>query len=100
MIEARRAQLSDGDGLVGEEVTDLWDDWMRPADQVLDDDQLRSTVYEALAKRRPKSRPAADWAHRPKSFYDCSCSSTSATGAMKWWSARYAPTWFTVPSRG
>ena len=29
---------------------------MRPADQVLDDDQLLSTVYEALTKRRPKSR--------------------------------------------
>jgi transposase, IS5 family len=56
MIEARRAQLSFGDGLIAEEVTDLWDDWMRPADQVLDDDQLLSTVYEALTKRRPKSR--------------------------------------------
>ena len=56
MIESRRAQLSFGDGLIAEEVTDLWDDWMHPADQVLDDDQLLSTVYEALTKRRPKSR--------------------------------------------
>src|SRR5437868_2802475 len=29
---------------------------MRPADQVLDDDQLLTTVYEALARRSPKSR--------------------------------------------
>ena len=29
---------------------------MRPADQVLDDDQLLTTVYEALFKRSPKSR--------------------------------------------
>lgn len=36
----------------------MWDEWMRPADQVLDDDPLLSTVYEALAKRRPKSRGA------------------------------------------
>ena len=56
MIEARRAQLSFGDGLIAEEVTDLWEDWMRPADQVLDDNQLLSTVYEALTKRRPNSR--------------------------------------------
>jgi len=56
VIEARRAQLSFGEGLIAEEVADLWEDWMRPADQVLDDDQLLSTVYEALAKRRPKSR--------------------------------------------
>ena len=56
MIEARRAQLSFGDGLIAEEVTDLWEDWMRPADQVLDDDQLLTTVYEALVNRSPKSR--------------------------------------------
>ena len=41
MIEARRAQLSFAEGLINEEVTDLWEDWMRPADQVLDDDQLQ-----------------------------------------------------------
>jgi transposase, IS5 family len=56
VIEARRAQLSFAEGLIHEEVTDLWEDWMRPADQVLDDDQLLTTVYEALAKRSPKSR--------------------------------------------
>jgi IS5 family transposase len=56
VIEARRAQLSFAEGLIAEEVGDLWEDWMRPADQVLDDDQLLTTVYEALAKRRPKSR--------------------------------------------
>jgi len=56
VIETRRAQLSFGEGLINEEVADLWEDWMRPVDQVLDDDQLLSTVYEALAKRSPKSR--------------------------------------------
>jgi IS5 family transposase len=56
VIEARRAQLNFAEGLINEEVTDLWEDWMRPADQVLDDDQLLTTVYEALAKRSPKSR--------------------------------------------
>ena len=56
MIEARRTQLGFAEGLISEEVSDLWDDWMRAADQVLDDDQLLTTVYEALAKRRPKSR--------------------------------------------
>ena len=44
MIEARRAQLSFAEGLIAEEVTDSWEDWMRPADQVLDDDQLLATV--------------------------------------------------------
>lgn len=56
MIEARRAQASFADGLIAEEVSDLWEDWMGPADQLLDDEQLLSSVYEGLAQRRPKSR--------------------------------------------
>jgi IS5 family transposase len=56
VIEARRRQLHFGEGLIAEEVSDLREEWMRHADQVLDDEQLVSTVYEALARRRPKSR--------------------------------------------
>jgi transposase, IS5 family len=56
MIEMRRAQLSFGDGLIAEEVSDLREDWMPYADQVLADEQIVAAVYEALAKRRPKSR--------------------------------------------
>lgn len=56
MIELRRAQLGFADGLIAEEVADLWEDWMWAVDQVLDDEPLLDTVYEALAKRRPYSR--------------------------------------------
>ena len=56
MIEARRQQLHFGEGLIAEEVTDLREDWRKDADQVLEDEQLVSTVYEALARRSPKSR--------------------------------------------
>ena len=52
----RRAQLSFGDGLIAEEVSDLREDWMTHADQVLADEQIVAAVYEALAKRHPKSR--------------------------------------------
>jgi transposase, IS5 family len=55
MIEMRRAQLSFGDGLIAEEVSDLREDWMRHADRVLADERIVAAVYEALAKRRPKS---------------------------------------------
>ena len=51
MIEMRRAQLSFGDGLIAEEVSDLREDWMPYADQVLADEQIVAAVYEALAKR-------------------------------------------------
>ena len=56
MIKMRRAQLSFGDGLIHEEVEDLRENWMIHADQVLEDEQLVATVYEALAKRHPNSR--------------------------------------------
>src|SRR5919201_7133554 len=56
MIEMRRAQLSFGDGLIAEEVSDLREHWMEYADQVLADEQIVAAVYEALAKRHPKSR--------------------------------------------
>ena len=56
MIEARRRQLQFGEGLIAEEVSDLREDWMEHADQLLEDEQLIATVYEALARRSPKSR--------------------------------------------
>ena len=57
MIKARRgAQISFAEGLIAGEVDDLWDDWMRSADQLLEDEQLVTAVYEALMKRHPKSR--------------------------------------------
>src|SRR6476646_5359323 len=56
MIEMRRRQLSFGDGLIAEEVNDLREDWMKHADTVLADEAIVAAVYEALAKRHPKSR--------------------------------------------
>jgi len=57
MIDLRRvAQYSFGDGLIAEATAELWEDWMRHADEVLEDEQLISAVYEALLRRRPKSR--------------------------------------------
>jgi len=56
MIEMRRMQLSFGDGLIAEEVSDLREDWMTHADEVLADEEVVVAVCEALAKRHPKSR--------------------------------------------
>ena len=56
MIEMRRAQLSFGDGLIADEVSDLREDWMLHADEVLADERIVAMVYEALAQRHPKSR--------------------------------------------
>src|ERR1700723_1524214 len=56
VIEMRRAQLSFGEGLIAEEVSDLREGWMEHADRVLADEQIVAAVYEALARRHPKSR--------------------------------------------
>jgi IS5 family transposase len=56
VIEVCRRQLDFGDGLIVEEVGELWEDWMRQADAVLADAQLVNSVYEALARRWPNSR--------------------------------------------
>jgi IS5 family transposase len=52
----RRAQLKFSDHWVAEEVDDLREDWMKRADQILDDEVILTAVYEALGKRHPKSR--------------------------------------------
>ena len=56
MIAARRLQRSFADGLITEEVDDLWEPWMRHADEALNDDQLLEIVEEELSKRCKKSK--------------------------------------------
>ena len=56
MIDARRMQRTFGDGFVADAVVALQEAWMRQADVILADDELVTTVYEALARRHPKSR--------------------------------------------
>src|SRR5215471_10475662 len=56
VIEMRRLQLSFGEGLIAEEVSDLREEWMTHADEILGDEEIVAAVYEALAKRHPKSR--------------------------------------------
>jgi len=57
VIDLRRpGQRTFGEGFIAEETDKLWEPWMRQADQVLEDEQLILAVYEALLKRRPKSR--------------------------------------------
>ena len=71
MIEMRRAQRSFGDGLIAEEVSDLREDWMQHADQVLADEQIVAAVYEALASAIPRAAAAAGWVRRRR--WCCAC---------------------------
>ena len=56
MLETRRAQTTFADGLIAEEVSDLWEPWMRHSDAVLEDEQLVEIVCQALSKRCKKSK--------------------------------------------
>jgi len=56
MIEARRAQTTFADGLIAEEVSDLWEPWMRHSDAILEDVELVEIVCQALSKRCRKSK--------------------------------------------
>jgi transposase, IS5 family len=56
MIRTRHYQPSLWSGVLADEVEDLWEPWMKAADQVLDDDELVERVFAAQAKRFLKSR--------------------------------------------
>ena len=56
MIETHRAQTTFADGLIAEEVSDLWEPWMRHGDAVLEDEQLVEIVRQALSRRCKKSK--------------------------------------------
>lgn len=56
MIRLRPQQPSLWAGVLGEEVEDLWEPWMREADRVLEDEALVERVYEAQGERQEQSR--------------------------------------------
>jgi IS5 family transposase len=56
MIAARRRQRSFADGFITEEVKDLWEPWMRHADEALNDDGLLEIIQQELSKRCKKSK--------------------------------------------
>jgi len=56
VIATRRLQRSFADGFIAEEIGDLWEPWMRHADEALNDDRLLEIVQQELSKRFRKSK--------------------------------------------
>jgi IS5 family transposase len=56
MIKTRRLQTSFADGFIAEQVSDLWEPWMRYVDQAIEDESLLVLVQTALSGRLKKSR--------------------------------------------
>ena len=56
MIKLRHQQPSLWNPGLAADIADLWEPWMRVVDDLLEDEQLLDTVYEAQGKRYPQSR--------------------------------------------
>ena len=56
MIRMRHQQPTLWTGFLQEEVNDLWEPWMRQADDVLNDETLIERVFQAQGRRWKKSR--------------------------------------------
>jgi transposase, IS5 family len=56
MIELRYHQRTVWEGWFPEEAEGWWEQWMKHADQLLDDEELLEAVYQAQGRRRPNSR--------------------------------------------
>jgi IS5 family transposase len=56
VVKHRRLQGTFADSFLTDEVGDLWEPWMRYADQAIDDDQLLEIVRAALMQRCRKSK--------------------------------------------
>lgn len=56
MILHHRLQLSFADGLIADEVSDLFEPWMRQVDELLRDEELLNLVQQELSKRIRKSK--------------------------------------------
>jgi IS5 family transposase len=56
MIQLRHQERSLWEGLFAEEVAELWEPWMCVVDELLEDEKLLDTVYEAQGRRHPQSR--------------------------------------------
>ncbi|HWC18240.1 MAG TPA: ISNCY family transposase [Terriglobales bacterium] len=52
----RHQQASVWEGLFAEEVAELWEPWMQVVDELLEDEKLLDTVYEAQGQRHAQSR--------------------------------------------
>jgi IS5 family transposase len=56
MIKLRHQQPSLWHRGLAKDIEGLWEPWMRLVDQLLEDEQLLDTVYEAQGERHPQSR--------------------------------------------
>ena len=56
MIRMRHQQPTLWEAFFAEEVAELWEPWMCVVDELLEDDALLDTVYEAQGQRHSQSR--------------------------------------------
>jgi IS5 family transposase len=55
VIERHYSQHGLGEVFLRDSIEDCWEPWMKAADEILDDEELIDTMYDALRRRRPQS---------------------------------------------
>jgi len=73
VIERCRRQLNFADGLIAEEVDELWEDWMRQVDQVLGDRSCWKWSTRRWRRAGPRVARAGAGAHRRRWCCACCC---------------------------
>ena len=71
MIKLRHQQPSLWHRGLAEDIEGLWEPWMRLVDELLEDEQLLDTVYEAQGERHPQSRSRGRM--QTPAEYCCAC---------------------------
>ena len=56
MVRLRHNQRNLGEVFFAREAESLMEEWMKEADQILEDEELLNLVYEQLGRRHPQSR--------------------------------------------
>jgi hypothetical protein len=77
MIKLRHQQPSLWHRGLAEDIEGLWEPWMRLVDELLEDEQLLDTVYEAQGERYPRAGFAVECKRRRK--YCCACCGCAGT---------------------
>ena len=93
MIKLRHQQPSLWHRGLAEDIEGLWEPWMRLVDELLTDEQLLDTVYEAQGERHPQSRSRGRMQTPAEVLLRLLLLSTCGTGAMTCWNERCGPIW-------
>src|SRR6202043_2707389 len=100
MIKLRHQQPSLWHRGLAEDIEGLWEPWMRLVDELLEEEQLLDTVYEAQGERHPQSRSRGRMQTPAEVLLRLLLLKHIRNGVMTCWNERYGPIWCIAPLLG